>query len=278
MKCYIFNSDIGRETSVAMIKPMLDEKNMKIVGEKARQLAAELEKSGAKSVRIYGSNESTSNHIVSILVPVFEKQGLMQETDAFLSDDFAGRDYGKVQNHSRERVGISKVFKSKEARSYLKSNLNLENSHGIEKKGDYEQRVFESIFSVIAGTPNETAVVLVVGDEFIKTCQKNPDIHSMMYFGDEHLIDPSLFRMRHHFMPYNSDMISSWNDVMVNESTLKSRMDIPYLGYAETIIEAPEVSSATGYIQPVYLKYAQKKLDEEIKQKKLEENAVSSQK
>ena len=170
------------------------------------------------------------------------------------------------------------MFKSKEARSYLKSNLNLENSHGIEKKGDYEQRVFESIFSVIAGTPNETAVVLVVGDEFIKTCQKNPDIHSMMYFGDEHLIDPSLFRMRHHFMPYNSDMISSWNDVMVNESTLKSRMDIPYLGYAETIIEAPEVSSATGHIQPVYLKYAQKKLDEEIKQKKLEENAVSSQK
>lgn len=274
MKCYIFNGDVSRESSAVMVRKMLSEAQMKKVFEKSKKLAQKLADDGAKNVRIYGSNESESSHIVSILTPVLESKGLMSEEDVFLSDDFKGRNYGKVYDHSKEKVGVSKIFKSAEARSLLKSNLNLENAHGIEKKCDFEQRVFEDIFRIIAENPSDSTIVLVVGEEFIKACQKNEDIHSMIYFGDEHIIDPSLFRMRHHFTPYNVDMVSVCNDAMVNESTLKSRMDIPYLGYSEAIFEAPEVSETLGYIQPVYQKYAKIKLAKELEEKKKEEGAI----
>lgn len=278
MKCYIFNSSISPKNSAVMIESMLSQKDMKKVQDEAKKLATELANSGAKKVKIYGSNSSESGHVVSILEPVLERSGLMLETDVSLSDNFRDRNYGSVYDHSPEKVGISKIFKSKEARSLLKSNLNMSNAHGIEKKGDYEARVFDAVEGVLRENTDDSVVILVVGDEFIRTCQKNEDIHSMFYFGDEHLIDPRLFRMRHYFNPYNSDMISACNDAMVNESTLRSRMQIPFLQSHEVVLEVPETDGLLTTVYPVYHKYAKIKLEKEIREREESEAQITAQK
>lgn len=277
MKCYIFNSSTSPENAAVKIESMLDAKQMEKVSEEAQKLASSLIANGVKKVKIYGSNRSESNHAVSLLVPVLEKYGLMSEEDVFLSADFRDRDYGRVYDHSKQKIGLQNVLKSKEARSYLKANINLENAHGIEKKGDFTERVFDSIASVLERNAEDATVILVVGDEFIKTCQKNEDIHSMFYFGDEHLIDPRLFRMRHFFSPYNADMVAATNDAMINDSTLRSRMQLPYLSVHEAILEVPKTDGFSSSIEPVYHKYARIKLAEEIKERD-SEAAQASQK
>ncbi len=267
MKCYIFNSSTSPESVAVNIECMLDANQMQIVNKEAENLAKQMMSSGVKKVKIYGSNRSESTHAVSLIVPVLEKYGLISEDGVFLSADFKDRDYGRIYDHSKEEVGLSKVLFSKKARSYLKANMNLENAHGVEKKKDYETRVFDSIAYILENNAEDSAVILVVGDEFIKTCQRNEDIHSMFYFGDEHLIDPKLFGMRHYFSQYSNDIAAASNDAMINESTLKSRMQIPYLKSYEAVLEVPETSGFSSFIYPVYHKYAHMKLMQEIKER-----------
>ena len=111
MKCYIFNSSTSPENAAVSIEQMLSTNQMEKVHEEAQKLATSLAKSGVTNVKIYGSNRSESNHTVSILVPVLEKYGLMSEEDVFLSADFRDRDYGRVYDHSKQKIGLQNVLR-----------------------------------------------------------------------------------------------------------------------------------------------------------------------
>ncbi len=130
-----------------------------------------------------------------------------------------------------------------------------------ETKEEYTSRIFDAITEIIMTHENDDAVIVVAGEHLFKTCQKDEGLHTLMYFGDEFMVRPfSPFYTTNIFGDFaNFDMSE-----LISYHCLASKKEQKPLEFEKVVLEAPEID-AHGYVKPVYLKYAEQKLAEEIK-------------
>ena len=172
----------------------------------------------------------------------------------------------KYKMFSNDSVNIDNRLNSKNQNKFLSSKE-------YENLGNYNEDAFNFITErIFEGDEQDSIVVVTAGDEFFKTCQKDENIHSLIYFGDEFLIDPKLFRN------YN---IRGVGDLIINASideacfvdTLRSKLKLQNFVPHIIKIEKPKISKYTGMVEPVYLKYAKEKLEKE-KNKQTEQSSL----
>lgn len=270
MDCYIISGSEKNDVTFSRGRDRyLSPVQMQEVLHKTAKLANLLKANGAKKVRVYGSSETKSSHILSIVAPKLIGVGLLSEEDVFTDSSFNGREYGSLENFKRSSVKRIKALTDKPSANLLRANLNMDNDYGIEKKKDYKLRVFDAVTRVVMENTDNSPAILIVGDDFIKTCQKDPYIHSMIYFGDEKFYIPSIMRDPASFSHFGYDplIIQLRNEAFINASALESTKEFPELSFQKTIFEAPRVDSL-GNVSPVYEKYAKLKAKEELDSQK----------
>lgn len=133
----------------------------------------------------------------------------------------------------------------------------------IETKAEYKERVFNAMAENIMSHANEDIVIFVSGEHLFKLCQKDEDIHSLMYFGDEFLHRPISLAEKIVLNDYISDEI---NNLIIMSCLESKKQQKPY-NFEKVVLETPAIDK-NGQITPVYLKYAkQKNAQEENKQR-----------
>ena len=104
-----------------------------------------------------------------------------------------------------------------------------------------------------------------IGDDFIETCQKDPYIHSMIYFGDEKYHIPTIVARPDSFDRFGFDpfLLQIRNDAFINANALESTKKFPELKFQKIVMEAPTVDEY-GNSKPVYERYAKEKAKQEL--------------
>lgn len=264
MNCYIISGSEKNDTTFSRgSRKYLTSEEMQEVLSNTTKLANLIRANGGKKVRLYGSNETKSTHILSIVAPKLISSGLLSEEDIFVDGMFNGREYGDITNCARDSVKKIKALKDRPSANLLRANLNLHNDCGIEKKKDYKLRVFDAMSRVVMESTDNAPAVLIVGDDFIETCQKDPYIHSMIYFGDEKYYIPKVMRQPVNFDRYDSMMTHMRNEAFINANALESTKKFPELKFQRVLMEAPKVDDY-GKVMPIYEKYAKEKAKQEI--------------
>lgn len=138
-----------------------------------------------------------------------------------------------------------------------------------EKKEEYTSRIFDAITEIIMTHENDDAVIVVAGEHLFKTCQKDDSLHTLMYFGDEYLLNP--LKTLAQSLAFNNYASSGINDFITCHG-LTSRKEQKPFEFEKVILEAPQIDKQ-GCVKPVYIKYAEQKLIKEIEAE--EQNNVS---
>ncbi len=266
MDCYIISGSEKNDITFSRgSQKYLTQEQMRDISNKTIKLSNMLRASGVKKVRVYGSNESKSSHILSIVAPKLMSAGLLLEEDVFTDRMFNGREYGDLLNFRRSSVKKIKALIDKPSANLLRANLNMDNDYGIEKKRDYKLRVFDAITRVVMENTDNSPAILIVGDDFLETCQKDSYIHSMIYFGDEKFYLPKIVResagVSH--LEFNPFLSQICNEAFITTNSLESTKKFPELSFQKIVMEAPRVDDY-GNTKPVYEKYAKEKAKQEI--------------
>ncbi len=254
MDCYIINCSKKTDPTFKNgTQRLLDHDEMQNALKVGNNLAKKLEETGKKRVKVYSSDSNAASHFCSIIIPRLIANNLCTENDVEISGLFNDRNYGEISAYSREDISPIKVFGNKASSQILRANLNMKNEYGIETKKDYKNRVFDAVSKIVFENQKDDAVILVVGNEFISTCQKDESVHSMIYFGDEKYYVPRTTRSS--FDCNSFDPTSLMNDSFVNLFSMQSTKQFPELKPERVLLEKPGVNSY-GDVTPIYEKYA----------------------
>lgn len=271
MNCYVMNiSKMDDQTFSRGNDIALTKEEMYQVQRRAGALADKLKGNGVKKIKIYGSKEDRTAFIMSVIAPEFIKRGLIKEEEIVLSDAFNGRDYGLLARNAIGSVKKINALRDPKSAMMLRANLNLDNEFNIEKKKDFKNRVFDAMAGIVLENAENDPVILLASDEFISLCQKDKDIHSMIFFGDEKFYMPQPKDENYDKAYYDPFMSSVKACMILNQTSMKSERKFPELSLSEIKLETPGISSAG--ITPVYEKYARrnayKKYEEESQMEK----------
>lgn len=266
MNCYIISGSEKDDVTFSRgSHKYLTSEEMQEVLKNTTRLSNLLRADGVKKVRLYSSNETKSSHILSIVAPKLINLGLLSEEDILTDSMFNGREYGDLLHFQRSSVKKIKALRDKPSANLLRANLNLKNDYGIEKKNDYKVRAFDAMSRVVMESTDNAPAILIVGDDFIETCQKDPYIHSMIYFGDEKYHIPTIVARPDSFDRFGFDpfLLQIRNDAFINANALESTKKFPELKFQKIVMEAPTVDEY-GNSKPVYERYAKEKAKQEL--------------
>lgn len=266
MNCYVMNiSKMDDQTFYRGADTPLTMSEIQQAFKSSKALVNKFRNSGVKKIKIYGSGEDRTAFVMSMIASEFIRAGFIKDEDIILDSAFNGRDYGMIERNTRKSIKKINAIVDPRSEMMLRADLNLDNECNIEKKKDFRNRVFDAMAGIVMENTENVPVVLLVGDEFISACQKDKDIHSMMFFGDEKFYIPNPSSKSYDDFNRDPYMTHVKSCMILNQSSMKSERKFPELSFSEVKLEAPEISSAG--ITPVYEKYARnnalRKIEEE---------------
>lgn len=144
-----------------------------------------------KEIMVYsGVQQRHYDTLIPILNMLSSEFGYVSDVRHLVLDDrLNGRDYGKLEGEPEAELRKKKnlIFKPSKTWSYLLAQAGFANMARIEKKSDYEQKVFDMIYEIFASRKKNQVVFVVAGSDFFKTMQRCKDIARLCYFGDEEI-------------------------------------------------------------------------------------------
>lgn len=157
-----------------------------------------------------------------------------------LDDRLNGRNYGKLEGEQEAELSRKKniFLRPAKAWSYIFAQAGLDNMSKIEKRSEYEQKVFDMIYEIFVSHKKNQVVFVVSDSDFFKAMQKCKDIARLCYFGDEEI------------------------DISPKANGLRSTMKIETGEVKPIIIEKPAYVESRGKMMSTPEKYATKKLIE----------------
>lgn len=269
MECYIINhSKPNEKTYSRNANDSVSVAELNSLEKNCEGFIKKLKFEGKNNIKFYCSTNVRAKNVLSVFSTKFFNNKLVAENGIIIDPIFNGRNYGELARKSPDDK-----ISTKELLELAKANLNVSNKLGIEKKKDYENRVFDAMASIVMENEknNNQVIVLIVNDEFIKTCQQNKDISSMFYFGDEAYWVPSTTKI--FYNQYSHMLDFEHKQSYIDFVSKPSKKDFASLKPEKVILEKPQISSFNE-VKPVYEKY----IGKEIEAKLEKQNAIKGEK
>lgn len=269
MECYIIkhnksdekNPSYGANNAISVAEIEKLEKN-------CEALIKKLKFEGKSDIKFYGSTNVRARNILSVFSTRFLNEKIVAENGITTDPVFNDRNFGELSKKTPDEK-----LSAKERFALIKADLNLNNSAGIEKKVDFENRVFDALASIVMenGDRKNQVVILIVGDDFIKACQKNKDIASMVYFGDEAYYVPKTTTM--FYKDYLQLSTNEHERTYVDFISKPSKKEFVSLKPERVVLEKPQITPYNE-VRSVSDKYITKLIQDKL----AKQNAIKNEK
>lgn len=142
----------------------------------------------ADKIFVYSADNFRNLQTINVLANELQPHGKLLDSNVYFDERLNSRNLGELENQEISQVKKKSYFVLKPAAgvSAILAELGFNNSMKIEPRKQFDARVFDAIYDIIMKHEGKNDfVILSASKSVFDEMQKNPDIHSMCYFGNE---------------------------------------------------------------------------------------------